>query len=1696
MAGPESTGAPSRSAVAPLPAFDGIQQLPLFIDRIPLFEDDASDEYDFLSRRKPLVAGESPMRSASPTRGGRSRPGSAKSRRQSTAVAHPPNNRGVIGHRAPNPDYTNARSLGTWAEVRKDIEAILDAPGGGRGGGSSGGAGAEGRSDSASSSRASTPTPTSTTPAGHSSTISFGLSHQQTIPTSNALVRNILHVPAGLAPYTFTPTPEVWAICDEMGVGIWSRGRGRRVNGAWMAKGIVGWKAVAGWAVVAGGDMCLRVLDSRFEEVSCLSVGRPILFIDWVPERNEIVTGEVGFITVLLEIRDQSIIETSQSQQHSGASPTSKKTNGFRSYYTTTAPSDVTPPSTPVYMQIFDWVTGYRVESLRNVHEMSVACLAYHPRLEYLCSGSKDGEIKIWSPQFLPLYTFKLPNSVTSLLLIAPTSPLLMSGSLDGSVRIWDLERGKQTYKRNVRADVKGLVWVGGESVGVWGKRDVEVWGVGRVGGCFVGTNATPQTLSILRHPTHPPRLLTSLSDNSIKLFSPTTGATLTTCFPVHKDVSILSAAADLHHGFIYGLLSSGEVAVWETGRSNPAVLKGVWEEIQPRDRCAAICEVDIYNWRGLGRRFGRMFYLGVGFESGGVGWVGEGGRLEGCVQAHTAPVLFVKFDPQRLWMISGGQDNTIKTWLFAPGTPTPHQPHARPTLTHLHTLTTTFTLPPTLAVSPSRCIIGLPGPGIIKQARYDADGVVEGQSLSADFDERLEVVQSVGDVDWGEGWGLWVGAVGCAVRVWDEGGLIREIQFNEPIRSVCFANTRGDIFVGLPDQISVIRMQDYLPYDLLKLALTRHFPDPMKEDPPPFDPTIDFWEGVYERNLRERGTVGYWHVRREPDPSELQKPQVRSKEETREKDRHSRDVHRRRNRRLYLELEHRAFLKARKFETTASPHKKQVSPIHTEMESDGEHDLVILNRQSSEDVLVELLRTESPSDLVVEEMVPLPPEVIHIPLMPPKPKGRLYIKPTSRRRSERSITRPTRPVSEKETMSKEEVDARRQMVRKTLENQGVVMPNSSVTQTVTPAKKSEAFRRRSIAPQRPPSAATTPAPPGEETSVPPVKYIAPKRQRVQRPPVLEPPVEEQEPGKPLPVVVEPPKPPTPPPPPPLVQQGEDDLLLLPPPSPPMFAEIEVERPPRPPRPKKVRKHKPKKPPPQATKPPFALPPPPVIPPAQPKRPPPAPKPPAVVKPIIAPPPPAPKPAVVAPPPAPSKPKPKPKPKPNPIIAVHLPPKPPPPPPAPSSPPAEQAESTPPTPPSEPDFVLEEVTEEAAAAFAWNLIRAREFKREEDIPQELRKMMGMFWFPHLQGQKPTLQNIVQSLLHLLRTGLWLEKVEAAKALLLLFRTFRSDFIDPLSTLVRPQLEFMDDPSWQVRAQLCCNVGQYGVAGDGMEEVIAALMGRLGDRVEYVRQVALRSLATFGINNKMDLHAAMVRCGLLPATVPPADDIMLNMMLLIQLQKRNDTYQDITQGVVAWLSSVAHSTGYGNRQRRDSYCEHLAGPFFPPDARKNGDGPRGSRQAWEDAADVTGWGDDSGKSALMAAEGDRWAKSFPGRTTETGWEKYIAAQKKLASARAAEPLFSERTEKPQARRSITERAKTAAPVRPVSFRDAMQRVRPMTAGTNYAKGGPKALTGLVQPPMDYKKRPTTAPSLVSRDVVEGLHDRPFRSGGHR
>ncbi|KAI8613672.1 hypothetical protein BC830DRAFT_1082509 [Chytriomyces sp. MP71] len=106
-------------------------------------------------------------------------------------------------------------------------------------------------------------------------------------------------------------------------------------------------------------------------------------------------------------------------------------------------------------------------------------------------------------------------------------------------------------------------------------------------------------------------------------------------------------------------------------------------------------------------------------------------------------------------------------------------------------------------------------------------------------------------------------------VKIWDgyNNSLIKEIQFGCPLLAVCFDNCRGDLLVGLSNQIALVKVADYFPFFLL--AELHHHSNEIEDDEIEkaqfFDENLDFWK-LYKDNLLKHGKdLSRWHLELDP---------------------------------------------------------------------------------------------------------------------------------------------------------------------------------------------------------------------------------------------------------------------------------------------------------------------------------------------------------------------------------------------------------------------------------------------------------------------------------------------------------------------------------------------------------------------------------------------------------------------------------------------------------------------------------------------------------------------------------------------------------------------------------------------------------------------------------------------------------------
>ncbi|KAL2916841.1 hypothetical protein HK105_203620 [Polyrhizophydium stewartii] len=746
--------------------------------------------------------------------------------------------------------------------------------------------------------------------------------------------------------------------------------------------------------IVANTRLQLKVLDVHFEELSVISNPKPVLSIEYVPGRSEIICGEVGSIRIWKLVKSNMIHKEVYDlvEKRVITHNLAEEWVSFV-YYERLLDRIFAACDTNLY--VYDYETCDRIDNFYNIHDLAITCAIFYEPFEYIITGGKDGSIKVWNARKYLMFDFHDHfNAITSLLLMekgceaSPGSiPVVLSSSLDATIRMWNFETGQCLYRLDTQLPCLGMAFIKRNHFYHYTKASIQQWNINRYQLTFVFFRSTPFIIRRVTHPSKPARILTAVADGSIKMISPVTGIVIGTGFPVHKDTVTRDLAWNMSSDVLYSFNNNGDIVVYGCN-ANPFKILDIWElsKSSTREQVECVCGLDFYNHvMGISyeadhriipksRRIPK-FFLVAGTESGQILNLDldQRGKAEFLVQAHTARITMLSFDPKAVLLISGGQDMLFKIWTvrsvdtknsfgggILSGMLSSSAGSQSITLTALSSITLNgFDAPSkAFAMSYQASTLAVPLNGGIVFANYTKDTVLTHSKAQQEQTGRVCAIAA------GHDFGLWASASDDGtVKIWDsDNTLLREIQFGETITSVCFANERGDLLVGVSGQISIVRVQDYITYAMMRQIVARVYKDDEAEIPIAFDPNLDFWEYRYEQELSLQGSVPDWHMQKE------QINRTHSKEDDltyllQLSQQRRLDAAKRRNREKFLAAEKTGFM-----------HALHLGKIPIKENRLDKVDLVVgstekLSGATSEPFLAELIDPATPTNEPVEEL-------------------------------------------------------------------------------------------------------------------------------------------------------------------------------------------------------------------------------------------------------------------------------------------------------------------------------------------------------------------------------------------------------------------------------------------------------------------------------------------------------------------------------------------------------------------------------------------------------------------------------------------------------------------------------------------------------------------------------------------------------
>jgi WD40 repeat protein len=424
--------------------------------------------------------------------------------------------------------------------------------------------------------------------------------------------------------------------------------------------------------VVANHQLQVKVLDLHFDCLDTFSNPKPVLSMEYCVILDAIICGEIGSIRVFDIIKSPSYNRNIHVLQERISI-----SDGIDDEWVTAVYCDHTKKrifaGCGTNILVYDFVTGTLLDRYADIHALSITCITYYKTTEYLITGSKDGSIKIWNSWKAKLYEFREhSDAITGFLLMENicelekgSSPLLISSSLDRTIRMWNFEIGQALYRLNTDYPCFGIVRAKKNHFYHYTCRTVQLWNVNRYQHTFSLLRSRPKTLDRFEHPFKPARLVSTISDCSIRLLSPVTGSTIATGFPTDKDLWIRQVAYDMENEQLFCFSSDGSVTKY-CFDANPLVVQSIWDNSTDlnRETITCICGIELYNLKinQIPAGVSEKYFLVGGTDSGQIHLIhfDKIQKQQFLIQAHATSIKSIRFDASGLILISSTSGNRI----------------------------------------------------------------------------------------------------------------------------------------------------------------------------------------------------------------------------------------------------------------------------------------------------------------------------------------------------------------------------------------------------------------------------------------------------------------------------------------------------------------------------------------------------------------------------------------------------------------------------------------------------------------------------------------------------------------------------------------------------------------------------------------------------------------------------------------------------------------------------------------------------------------------------------------------------------------------------------------------------------------------------------------------------------------------------
>ncbi|XP_036357017.1 uncharacterized protein LOC118762501 [Octopus sinensis] len=484
--------------------------------------------------------------------------------------------------------------------------------------------------------------------------------------------------------------------------------------------------------------------------------------------------------------------------------------------------------------------------SKQRLHQTRICAMTYFKTYQLLITGSEDGCIKVWDPDWNVLLVFVGHNDKIIKLIQFPHSIAnLVSVSTDETLRIWNLETQEEIRRIQIEKNVTILGSIPErEELYSCSNEDLFLWKTDHLYNLFVVIGFKIISIKMTNHPAYPQRAIVICDDFSIRIINPHTGQNITKLLLISDcSVDIVDCVYAISEDTLFVLLKDGSLLKASTLR-NPCQIMSIWTYNSPSVHFSSLVlyEHVINLTQNVNMTSALKILTTQTIKSGVMAappntnrTILVAGRFNGeiCIldwfegtinfqiQAHgNKEVLSLVSNPRFDQLISSGRDLVIKIWrfyAFAADCLIPLMSfYCSQTPTHMTVLQNFLVV---AFKDYAMLNFSLVSYDLRNYMQYDQNPSCEhyDQIISLTSCPKLGILASA--------------SIDQTIKIWNEtNNLIRTLQLEAIPESLCFYGEKGDLLVGLSRHIYKIPNTVYLPNSykvkLMSMTIKKPIPD------------------------------------------------------------------------------------------------------------------------------------------------------------------------------------------------------------------------------------------------------------------------------------------------------------------------------------------------------------------------------------------------------------------------------------------------------------------------------------------------------------------------------------------------------------------------------------------------------------------------------------------------------------------------------------------------------------------------------------------------------------------------------------------------------------------------------------------------------------------------------------------------------